>query len=134
MNSAIPIDSGSAIASARMAAHTVPNTSGATYSQKLEGAVGSSAGSTTRAGILCTIRNTDTAPSAARISTPATTVLDAKIRSAGRDGTFAPTTFWREAFVFTGFFGEDVVSVGASLIGSSRLRKGPRQRASQKAV
>src|SRR3954454_9947738 len=83
MKSAMPMDSGTAIRSASAAAHTVPNTRGATYDQKFS-APFRSAAPRVRAGSDCATRKTATAARMTRMMLPAATVAPEKMRSPGR--------------------------------------------------
>src|SRR5215207_11531456 len=84
MNSAMPIEIGSAISSASAAAQMVPKSSGPTYAQKLESRIEASSFVATSAGRLCTMRKIATAARVTRIIDPAKTAEPEKTRSPGR--------------------------------------------------
>src|SRR6185312_948808 len=84
MKRATPMEIGVAMMRAMAAAHTVPKTSGQTYTQKLDAPFGSVPGFATIAGMLCTTRKIATAASTARMIEPATMVLVEKTRSPSR--------------------------------------------------
>src|SRR3954465_12306618 len=86
MNRAMPSESGTAMISASTAAQTVPNATGITYDQKGGKPVGSSEPFAPKAGRLWMIRNTATAASVTRISSPAPSAAPENTLSPSRLG------------------------------------------------